>query len=429
MIPERVEISDSVGNVRFDPVSRALVYENTAITLSPQGFRLVYYLAKHRNRAVSKAELLSELWGSSGNEHTLRQEVFALRKQLAAHGLERCITTVSRMGYRFVAATESRVTFSPPQLRLADSTKRAYTAATHFYAKHETSQYVRALHWFEKAAEEAGQWPDANIGAAKSALALVLHGVFPAAAGLTRARLHLSKIGYVDPNRLDVRILQSKIELLARDRRRQTEEEFVKSLPRTAESWSHVAFFSLLAGDVGGAISLQRVAIEAEPDELSLSSDLGRLYVYDRAYDAAYEQYRFLHALEPANSSITAAYAEVLALQHRYDEAAQLLESLKRDASATANYYTCLYRLGRFEEARAVLRELEDLATRQFVPSYYFARCYLVQGLHKEAMDLLVRRGSTDAMARFYHVDPWLDELRTNEEFMNNVRCAASLCC
>lgn len=73
--------------------------------IEPQVFDLLVYLARHRDRIVSRQELLDHLWaGKVVTESTLNSRIKAARRAVGDNGREqRCIATYNRRGYRFVA--------------------------------------------------------------------------------------------------------------------------------------------------------------------------------------------------------------------------------------------------------------------------------------------------------------------------------------
>ncbi len=88
-------------------------------SLEPQGFNVLIYLIEHRDRVVSKTELLEQLWpGQYVSEATLVQRVVAARRALGDSGrVQHYIKTVHGRGYRFIAAIDkdsSDVTISLP---------------------------------------------------------------------------------------------------------------------------------------------------------------------------------------------------------------------------------------------------------------------------------------------------------------------------
>src|SRR5919197_3464010 len=73
--------------------------------LEPQVFNVLRYLLEHRDRVVTKDELLEQLWPNRFiSEVTLNHRVMAARKVIGDSGrAQRCIKTVHGRGYRFIA--------------------------------------------------------------------------------------------------------------------------------------------------------------------------------------------------------------------------------------------------------------------------------------------------------------------------------------
>ena len=71
----------------------------TEIPLKPMEFELLVMLAKHKNTAISREELLRRVWGVNylGETRTVDVHIGQLRKKL---GLQAQIVTVPKVGYR-----------------------------------------------------------------------------------------------------------------------------------------------------------------------------------------------------------------------------------------------------------------------------------------------------------------------------------------
>jgi DNA-binding winged helix-turn-helix (wHTH) protein/pimeloyl-ACP methyl ester carboxylesterase len=78
------------------------------VRIEPQVFDVLVHLVRHRDRIVSKEELLDEVWGDRFvSESALTSRLKAARQALGDDGrLQRCIRTVHGRGYRFVAPTD-----------------------------------------------------------------------------------------------------------------------------------------------------------------------------------------------------------------------------------------------------------------------------------------------------------------------------------
>ena len=78
------------------------------VSIEPQVFNLLVYLAQHRDRIISRQELLDYLWtGKVVSGSTVNSRIKAARQAVGDSGSEQnCIATFNRRGYRFVAEVE-----------------------------------------------------------------------------------------------------------------------------------------------------------------------------------------------------------------------------------------------------------------------------------------------------------------------------------
>lgn len=89
----------------LDGAKRELRAEGTVRFLQPQAFAVLEYLLRHRDRVVSKQELLEALWPDTVvGDGSLRKAIHAVRAVVG----DSCIRTVARHGYRFVEPVEAQ---------------------------------------------------------------------------------------------------------------------------------------------------------------------------------------------------------------------------------------------------------------------------------------------------------------------------------
>lgn len=88
-----------VGDLVVDPEAGRVLRGEHRIELTATEFQLLRYLAEHRGKVLSKAQILSAVWGFDAYDPNL-VEVFvsALRRKLEAHG-PRLLHTVRGLGY------------------------------------------------------------------------------------------------------------------------------------------------------------------------------------------------------------------------------------------------------------------------------------------------------------------------------------------
>src|SRR5690349_6509403 len=96
----------SFGPFVLDTRRGKLFRDGDVVPVSSKGLRLLEALVRSPGRVLSKAELIETAWGDAAiEESNLSVQVAALRKQLgpAPDGGD-WITTIPRVGYRFVGA-------------------------------------------------------------------------------------------------------------------------------------------------------------------------------------------------------------------------------------------------------------------------------------------------------------------------------------
>jgi DNA-binding winged helix-turn-helix (wHTH) protein/pimeloyl-ACP methyl ester carboxylesterase len=126
------------------------------VHVEPQVFAVLAYLLEHRDRVVTKTELLDAVWGDRYvSESTVSSRIKALRRAVGDDGRgQRIIATVHGVGYRFVAPIEDTATSSdapqttgraPQQIRYcvsADGVRVAYAITG------SGEPLVKAANWF-----------------------------------------------------------------------------------------------------------------------------------------------------------------------------------------------------------------------------------------------------------------------------------------
>jgi TolB-like protein len=92
------------GEYRLDIGRRELRRANEAIAIEPKVFDLLAFLVQHRDRVVSKDDLLIAVWeGRIVSDSALTTRINAARRALGDDGTaQRLIRTVTRKGFRFV---------------------------------------------------------------------------------------------------------------------------------------------------------------------------------------------------------------------------------------------------------------------------------------------------------------------------------------
>lgn len=91
------------GNLRLDPNSCHISYQDQALLLTPKEYMILEYFMKNPNQVLTRASLLNKLWefDKISGEDTVKTHINNLRKKLKAVGAsEKIIETVYGIGYR-----------------------------------------------------------------------------------------------------------------------------------------------------------------------------------------------------------------------------------------------------------------------------------------------------------------------------------------
>ena len=89
---------------QLDTQRLELLADGAAVSLEPQVFSVLAYLVEHRDRVVSKDELLEQVWETRYvSDAALASRIMAARRAIGDDGsAQRLIRTAQRRGYRFV---------------------------------------------------------------------------------------------------------------------------------------------------------------------------------------------------------------------------------------------------------------------------------------------------------------------------------------
>jgi two-component system OmpR family response regulator len=90
------------GDLILDPGSRTCWRAGTEIDLTPREFAVLEYLMRHRDRVVSKAQIMADVWDTfyDGDPNVVEVYVGYLRRKIDAPFGRHSIETVRGAGYR-----------------------------------------------------------------------------------------------------------------------------------------------------------------------------------------------------------------------------------------------------------------------------------------------------------------------------------------
>jgi len=152
------------GPCELDEARRTLRARGQEIRLQPRVVDVLCYLVRHRERVVSKDELLDALWpGTVVVDNALQRVVSLARGALADAGLPDAVRTYPRHGYRFCVTGDCADAAEDAAVPDADSLVEARAAVERMDWIAACEAYAAADARAALAAEEVEQWGRAAI--------------------------------------------------------------------------------------------------------------------------------------------------------------------------------------------------------------------------------------------------------------------------
>jgi len=183
----------------------------------------------------------------------------------------------------------------------------------------------------------------------------------------------------------------------------------------------------VMEGNFDAGLPLVRRALELDPLTLFNQHMLGFCLFYARRYEESYALYREMVEAASMHGLGYFGFSWVLGQLEQHEEAidaaVKAIEFSGPSPFITATLATAYAAAGRAEEARHVLRELEELATKRYVSPYYLAIVYAQLGDHARAFELLEQSfADREAWITWMGVQPQFDSLRDDPRFTELVR-------
>jgi Tol biopolymer transport system component/serine/threonine protein kinase/tetratricopeptide (TPR) repeat protein len=183
----------------------------------------------------------------------------------------------------------------------------------------------------------------------------------------------------------------------------------------------------VMEGNFDTGLPLVRRALELDPLTLFNQHMLGFCLFYSRRYEESLTLYREMVETASMHGLGYFGFSWVLGHLGRHEEAInaakKAIEFSGPSPFITATLSSAYAAAGRAEEARRVLGELEELASKRYVSPYYLAIVYTQLGRHERAFALLEQSfNDREAWIMWLGVQPQFDPLRSDPRFAELVR-------
>lgn len=403
----------SQESLAVDRGLQALRIGKRILHLAPRSFHVLCYLFEHQDRVVAKSELLEKLWPQASGQHALRQEIYSLRRSLAAHGLGDCIRTVAHYGYRFQEPSFTGI-LKEERTDLTEFQKRALAAAAQFEQRADTRGWLRALFWYEQLTISRAELPAVHIGALRSLLQLLIRSAVRPQDAVKASRRHLTLLESFHTASAQKELLEIAVGGLlgAEDGSALTKLGTLSVGQQNDGELEQVrAFLFLSMCQVDKALDAQRAVISWVPQSIEAHLHYGEMLLLGRNLEAADRQFRFITQLLPDNSDALEGIGLAELARGNPQKAEELLRKVNTP-KALAIRCVAHTRLDEAAKGREDLCELEATRTTAYVPDAYLVRCYDALNESSRASMLLSASGPDAAMRRFHLEDKlWCSDL------------------
>ncbi|MEZ0335744.1 MAG: protein kinase [Gemmatimonadales bacterium] len=181
-----------------------------------------------------------------------------------------------------------------------------------------------------------------------------------------------------------------------------------------AHGW--YAVFLMGRGRVEEAIARSEHAAELDPLALTIQALVGQCHYFARRYEEALDRHRATLEVDPGNLRVLIWSARAYRMLGRLDEGLRTIEGAiarhGRIPILLAELGFLMARLGRPEEARAILVELMELGHVRYVSAFHSAVIYSALGEEEELRRCFDRLVAERSSMLVFLRDPTWDEVR-----------------
>jgi TolB-like protein/Flp pilus assembly protein TadD len=302
---------------------------------------------------------------------------------------------------------------------------QAYLKGRHFWNKRTTASFQQAVIHFQQALRLDPNYALAYVGLADTYTLLSFFTIAAPGEAFPKAKEAASRALAIDPRLAEAYVALGQVKSVYEWDWRGAEEQFQQGLALNANDpyLHHWRSLNLMAmGRLEEARVAMRQALSLDPLLLITNVNLGRIDYYAGRYEQAIEQYRRAIDLDTnfARAHLRLGMAQTQLGQ--YGEALAAYDKTRAIAGDTPQVAACIAHTlalaGRKSEARAALAQLEQRATRQYVPPYDLALIYVGLGEPEQAFQWLEKAYADHSSEMIYFkVEPMLAPLRSDARY------------
>jgi TolB-like protein/Tfp pilus assembly protein PilF len=302
----------------------------------------------------------------------------------------------------------------------------AYLKGRHYQAWRTAEGLKQSVHYFQEAVEKDPSYARAYAGLADSYTYLANQGFQAPLETSPLAKAMARKALEIDDTLAEAHTSLAYIRMVYDWDWPGAESEFRRSIdldPSYTKAHSLFACYFALQKRFDEALVEIRRAVELDPLSIYDNTNLGVHLLMARRFDESIEQFRKTIDLDPASADTHRMFGRTLEQRHMVAEAiAEFQKALVLGGNgpptlaALAHAYA---QAGRTKEVYQVLKQLQSLSNRQYVPSYDLAVVYAALGNKNSAFASLEKacRERDGWLWLWLNVDPRFDDLRPDTWF------------
>ncbi|MGE5732134.1 MAG: protein kinase domain-containing protein [Gemmatimonas sp.] len=245
----------------------------------------------------------------------------------------------------------------------------------------------RGLEFFEQAIARDPAFARAQLGVAEAYIGLGVYQAIPAAEAREKAEVAIAKAVALKPDLAAIPLLRAQLKLYLRPDWPTAGDDLTESLrrdPNDALANAYMGYLSGLLGDRAACARWSARAVECDPLSPFVRGIAGMSHYCAHDYGEALRLYEEGLALDP--NSVVCVWQSGMTLDRlgRYEEALQRFTravDLSRRGSLMVSFqYRALTRLGRVDEARALIEEMRARAAREYIGESFWLGPALLTG-------------------------------------------------
>lgn len=369
-------------------------------------------ILKTRLESTANGKTLAE------NQHIVPSQTIPLVEELSIRVVfnpDSSPTEEDKRTYALLAATQNR---NPDALEL-------YMRGLYYWNKRDKDNIFRAIDFFDKAIERDPAYARAYAGLAECYVMMptVAFGKMKTKDAMDKATAAAKKALAIDPKLAEAHTSLGTVQLRYEWNWQAAEKSFKQAIALAPDLASAHYWYSTLLGITGRmeeSIAEGERAKQLEPFSPLYVTNLGKAYYLARDYDKTVKYFRTVLSEDP--NSTSAMYMLMLAYFQKsmFSEAIELLEKLsnlnKWYAAAPLGY--AYAKVGRVDDARRILSEMEEHSKTEHLPPLERAIVYIGLGDNDSAFYWLEesykeRFGSIIGLT----TDPFFDSIKSDPRF------------